>query len=66
MEIFDVVVRWPGSYHDSFIFNASHACVVFSNDNNELILLGDNGWYQKIFNTYLLLYSNLYHHTCIN
>ncbi|CAI6344057.1 unnamed protein product [Macrosiphum euphorbiae] len=44
MEIHNLVVRWPGSYHDSFIFNASHACAVYSNNNHNLILLGDNGY----------------------
>jgi len=43
MEIYDVVARWPGSYHDSFIFNASRACTFFSRNNNNLLLLGDNG-----------------------
>ncbi|KAF0703522.1 putative nuclease HARBI1, partial [Aphis craccivora] len=45
MEIYDLVVRWPGSYHDSFIFNASHACAVYSNNNHNLIRLGDNAMF---------------------
>jgi len=41
MEIHDLVVRWPGSYHDSFIFSGNHANKYFSQSIDHGILLGD-------------------------
>jgi len=45
MEFFDIVVRWPGSYHDSFIFSGSYANQYFANSTHNVILLGDGGMY---------------------
>lgn len=41
----DIVARWPGSSHDSTIFNASRARARFINrEMEDDILLGDNGY----------------------
>jgi hypothetical protein len=48
LEILDIVARYPGSSHDSFIFNNSKLCERF--ENNEFgngILLGDGGYALK-------------------
>lgn len=45
MEFLDIVVRWPGSYHDSFIFSGSHANKYFSEKTHNVSLLGDGGMY---------------------
>ncbi|CAI6354786.1 unnamed protein product [Macrosiphum euphorbiae] len=44
MEFFDVVIRWPGSYHDSFIFSGSYANQYFADPTHNVILLGDGGY----------------------
>jgi hypothetical protein len=48
LQILDIVARYPGSSHDSFIFNNSTVCERF--ENNEFangILLGDGGYALK-------------------
>ncbi|XP_023312753.1 putative nuclease HARBI1 [Anoplophora glabripennis] len=42
----NIVVRWPGSVHDSTIFNNSHLSLLFENEGipRGFILLGDNGY----------------------
>ncbi|XP_008182496.1 putative nuclease HARBI1 [Acyrthosiphon pisum] len=44
MEFFDIVVRWPGSYHDSFIFSGSYANQYFADSTHNVILLEDGGY----------------------
>jgi len=45
MGFFDIVVRWPGSYHDSYIFSGSYANQYFADSTHNVILLGDGGMY---------------------
>ncbi|KAF0753506.1 putative nuclease HARBI1, partial [Aphis craccivora] len=45
MEFFDIVVKWPGSYHDSFIFSGSYANQYFADSIHNAILLGDGDNY---------------------
>ena len=42
--ITDVVARWPGSVHDSNIFDNSHMRAVFENGQVEGYLVGDGGY----------------------
>ncbi|XP_045497056.1 putative nuclease HARBI1 [Colias croceus] len=44
MEIFDIVVRWPGSSHDSRIFRNSRAFRQFSRGEINGIIVGDSGY----------------------
>lgn len=44
MEIMDIVVRHPGSTHDSVIFDRSSARVRFEQNHVIGLLLGDNGY----------------------
>lgn len=53
MEFLDIVVRWPGSYHDSFIFSGSHANKYFSESIDHVLLLGDGGMIIFIYLMYL-------------
>ena len=43
-EIINIVCRWPGSTHDSTIFNNSRLCSQFENGNIRGVLLGDSGY----------------------
>ena len=46
----NVVARWPGSTHDSHIFNRSQICQQLEDNHNNLergILLGDSGYALK-------------------
>ena len=40
----NLVVRWPGSTHDSRIFDNSEICAKFDNHEVQGLLLGDNGY----------------------
>ena len=40
----NIVCRWPGSTHDSTIFNNSRLCSQMENGNIRGVLLGDNGY----------------------
>lgn len=44
MEILDIVVRHPGSTHDSVIFDRSALRVRFEQRELQGFLLGDNGY----------------------
>ncbi|KAI5754193.1 hypothetical protein M8J77_006645 [Diaphorina citri] len=46
MEFFDLICRWPGSAHDSRMFNASSVKLRFDNDELPGYLLGDSGYAQ--------------------
>lgn len=41
---FSIVVRWPGSTHDSFIYNSSSAKQTLESGALEGILLADSGY----------------------
>ena len=46
----NIVARWPGSTHDSHIFNTSQICQQLEDNHNNLeqgILLGDSGYALK-------------------
>lgn len=43
-EFTNIVVRWPGSKHDSRIFDTSEICAMFENNEVSGVLLGDNGY----------------------
>ncbi|KAJ8983171.1 hypothetical protein NQ317_016273 [Molorchus minor] len=45
-EILDIVIRWPGSAHDSRIFNSSSVCLRLEAGNLPGILLGDSAYAQ--------------------
>ncbi|CAI6377785.1 unnamed protein product [Macrosiphum euphorbiae] len=49
MEFMDIVVRWPGSYHDSFIFSSSYANKYFDERTHNMLLLGDGGYACKTY-----------------
>lgn len=51
LRITNIVARWPGSTHDSRIFENSRLCTQFENREHDGILLGDGGYACK---TYLL------------
>jgi len=45
LKFVDIVARWPGSTHDSTIFNASRIRARFINDDmKDALLLGDSGY----------------------
>lgn len=45
LEILDIVARWPGAAHDSYIFNNSRVRMRFeSGEFSKFILLGDSGY----------------------
>lgn len=46
-EILDIVTRWPGSAHDSRIFENSSAKMKFDSRTINGLLLGDNGYAQS-------------------
>lgn len=48
MEFLYIAVRWPGSYHDSFIFCGSNTKKYFSENTNNILLLGDGGMYKCV------------------
>ncbi|KAG0412993.1 hypothetical protein HPB47_009857 [Ixodes persulcatus] len=43
LQFFDLVARWPGSVHDSRIFDNSRARVLYENERIPGLLLGDAG-----------------------
>jgi len=48
-EILDIVAQYPGSAHDSTIFNRSSAKIRFEERQLQGILLGDNGYACKSY-----------------
>ncbi|CAH1997292.1 unnamed protein product [Acanthoscelides obtectus] len=52
LKIFDIVARWPGSTHDSTIFNASHLrTLIEGRQFQNAVLLGDSGYQLKVYLT---------------
>ncbi|XP_071055943.1 putative nuclease HARBI1 [Onthophagus taurus] len=49
LKIFDIVIRWPGSAHDSRIFNSSAVAMKFESKLLIGILLGDSAYQQNQF-----------------
>ena len=49
LQIFDIVIRWPGSTHDSRIFDNSAAKVRLESGELQGILLGDAGYKQTSY-----------------
>ena len=49
MEILDIVVRYPGSAHDSVIFDRRALRVLFEERQLIGLLLGDNGYACKFY-----------------
>ncbi|XP_050664028.1 putative nuclease HARBI1 [Leptidea sinapis] len=47
MEIYDIVARWPGSVHDSRIFNNSRCYMRFEEGEIAGLLIGDSGYAQS-------------------
>ncbi|CAH2099346.1 unnamed protein product [Euphydryas editha] len=48
LKIRDIIARWPGSVHDSTIFNNSHICALLEAGHyGEYFLLGDSGYFCK-------------------
>ncbi|KAK5647938.1 hypothetical protein RI129_002830 [Pyrocoelia pectoralis] len=45
-EILDIVIRWPGSAHDSRIFNSSSVCMRLQRGDLPGIFLGDSAYAQ--------------------
>ena len=48
-EITNIVARWPGSTHDSRIFDNSFICAKFENNEMSGLLLGDQGYPCRTF-----------------
>ncbi|KAK5648003.1 hypothetical protein RI129_002895 [Pyrocoelia pectoralis] len=46
LDILDIVIRWPGSAHDSRIFNSSAVCMRLDRGEYPGILLGDSAYQQ--------------------
>uniref|UniRef100_A0A673ZYN2 DDE Tnp4 domain-containing protein n=1 Tax=Salmo trutta TaxID=8032 RepID=A0A673ZYN2_SALTR len=44
VQLTNIVARWPGSTHDSRIFDNSHLCAMLERGTYEGHLLGDNGY----------------------
>jgi len=50
LKIFDVVARWPGSAHDSIIFENSRVCARFeAGEFGNNVLVGDGGYMNKSY-----------------
>ncbi|CAH1989500.1 unnamed protein product [Acanthoscelides obtectus] len=50
LKIFDIVARWPGSTHDSTIFNASYLRTrTEGRQFQNAVLLGDSGYQLKVY-----------------
>ncbi|KAL3217352.1 hypothetical protein MRX96_051020 [Rhipicephalus microplus] len=43
-QFFDIVAGWPGSFHDSMIFENSHLRVLYEENRVPRVLLGDAGY----------------------
>ena len=44
LEIIDIVTGWPGSTHDSRVWNNSRLCLLFENGKKDGLLLGDSAY----------------------
>jgi len=56
--ITNIVSRWPGSVHDSRIFNNSELCAKFENKEIRGWLLGDNGYPNRSYILTPLIHAN--------
>ncbi len=58
VQITNIVARWPGSTHDSRIFDNSHLCALLESHAFQCHLVGDNGYPCRAYLLTPILYSS--------